>query len=211
MHTRHTTDHRCGRRIGLGNPRWRQTIVALATVTFGIVATACGSDTEAGSAAADESAAATDNAPAATDTPTIASDPAPTTEPLPAEPEPAASDVVIDVVVDISTDPGVGEFVVSDGGDALGCDGGRFYLSADDDNLFSMTCETGSNRGEFQMLIDPTIDADENVTGTWTIVSGTGDFETLSGGGELDGVRDIPTASIIETHTGEIQFAATDG
>ena len=101
--------------------------------------------------------------------------------------------------------------MVSDGADALGCDDGRFYLSADDYNLSFMTCETGSKTGEFQMSIDPTLGADETFTGTWTIVSGTGDFETLSGGGELEDVRDIPAATIIGTRTGEIQFAATDG
>ncbi len=35
----------------------------------------------------------------------------------------------------------------------LGCDDGRFYLSADDYNLSFMTCETGSKTGEFKILI----------------------------------------------------------
>ncbi len=211
MHTHHATHAGSVSRIGSGSRRWRQSVVALTTVTLGVVATACGSDTEAGNAATDESATESDTTPASTAVPADTVGPAPATEPVTTDRTPVASDVVIDVIVDISTEPGVGTFVVSDGADALGCDDGRFYLSADDYNLSYMTCETGSRTGEFQMLIDPTIDADENVTGTWTIVSGTGDFEMLSGGGELEAVRDIPAATIIGTRTGEIQFAATDG
>ncbi len=212
MQNHHTTHLGSVSRIGSGSRRRRQAIVALATVTLGIVATACGSDTDANSAATDESAAATDNAPASTDTPTITSDAAPTTDSVPAGPEPVASDVVIDIFLHLSGErEDTGTFVVSDGGDALGCDDGRFYLSADDQNLAFMTCETGSNTGEFKMSIDPTLGADETFTGTWTIVSGTGDFETLSGGGAFEDVRDVPAGSIVGTRTGEIQFAATDG
>ena len=67
MHTHHATHAGSVSRIGSGSRRWRQSIVALTTVTLGVVATACGSDTEAGNAATDESAAASDNAPASTD------------------------------------------------------------------------------------------------------------------------------------------------
>lgn len=189
MHTHHTTHHGSVSRICSDGPRRRQAVIALATVTLGVVATACGSDTDAIGAATDGSATAT--------------------ETVTTEPEPVVSDVVIDIVLDLNNE--IGEFVVSDGADALGCDGGRFYLSANDQNLSFMRCNSGSNTGEFQMLIDPTLGDDETFTGTWKIFAGTEDFETLSGSGEFEGVRDIPARSIIGTRTGEIQFAAAGG
>ena len=192
MQTHRTTSRGFVSPIDSGGPRWRRTIVALAIVAAGVAATACGSDTEESSTAAGESA-----------TPT---------ETVPAEPETVASEVVIDIFLYLSGErANTGTFVVSDGGDSLGCDTGRFYLSANDQNVSFMTCEAGSNTGEFKMLIDPTLGADETFTGTWTIVSGTGDFETLSGGGEFEDVRDVPAGSIIGARTGEIEFDVEGG
>jgi hypothetical protein len=150
-------------------------------------------------------------APASDDEPTT---PAPTTEPAAetattapplTEPEVIAGSVSFEIVNDIASEPSTGRFVVSVGADTLGCDEGRFFGSVDR-NLWTMTCESGSRSGEIKMAFEPVLGEDETFTGTWTIESGTGDFETLSGEGELESVRDVATLTITGTRSGEIRF-----
>lgn len=71
--TIHTTDCESSRRISPSGPRWRLTIAALTTVTLGVVATACSSDTDGSDSAGNDPTATTEIAPASTETPTTES------------------------------------------------------------------------------------------------------------------------------------------
>lgn len=128
-----------------------------------------------------------------------------TTEPPVTEPEVVGGPVTFEVLADIDATVTTGRFVVVDGADTLGCDEGRFY-GAVDRALFTMTCETGSRSGEINMAFDPILGEDETFSGTWVIESGTGDFETLSGEGELQEVRNVEAGTITGTRSGEIRF-----
>jgi len=63
----------------------------------------------------------------------------------------------------------------------------------------TITCPEGSVR----MDITPEVSPGLTQTGSWAIVSGTGDFEGLSGGGEVEIAYDPdPEAPALETYTG---------
>ncbi|MEM9040658.1 MAG: hypothetical protein AAGD33_12245 [Actinomycetota bacterium] len=187
--------------------RTARSIAAIGTGLLLLAACSSGETETPDEPAADESATS-DTAPtepADTAPPTSAP---PTTEPAP-EPEPVGGAVTFDIDVDLMSQIPTGRFVVSEGADVLGCDDGRFFMASDRE-LFTMTCENGERSGEFRMAFATVVAEDDSITGTWVIESATGDFETLTGEGDLVGVRDMTTRTITETRTGEIRYAVTE-
>ena len=182
-----------------GRRTWHRTLGVIAASVIGLTANGCSSDD------------AVDSAPDTQATLSTQPDPAPATEPATTDPEPTASAVLLDVVLDLNSTPETGTFEVTEGGAEFGCTAGRLYLSTTDMNTSIMTCEDGVRTGEFTVAIDPTMTEEDRFVGTWTIVSGTGDFEGLTGGGEIDDVRDTSVGSIIGTRTGEIEYVDGHG
>jgi hypothetical protein len=85
------------------------------------------------------------------------------------------------------------------------CTGGTIrdsHGSPDPDVLLiarTITCPDGRVRIDLEPEVSPGL----SQTGSWTIVGGTGAFEELRGGGEMEGVNDPNDASLArETLTG---------
>lgn len=197
-----TTTHEHQQR-DIGATRRRRTARSVAAIGTGLlVLAACSSDEpETSDESTSEATAESEPTPAEpADTAPPTSAP-PTTEP---EPEPVGGAVTFDIDLNL-LDPPTGRFVVSEGADVLGCDDGRFFMASDRE-LFTMTCENGERSGEIKMAFATVVAEDESITGTWVIESATGDFETLTGEGDLVGVRDMTTRTITETRTGEIRY-----
>ena len=114
------------------------------------------------------------------------------------------SAVTIEFEIDISVEPNVGPFEVTDGAEALGCDAGTATVRPGPspevvENL--MECDGGTITVHFDAVRDPN---DENLqTGPWNVVEGTGDFEELEGGGEMVSVVDREALAVDMTLTGE--------
>jgi hypothetical protein len=119
--------------------------------------------------------------------------------------------IVVRTTIDIASEPGAE--VIATGeilqGSTLGgspfCVGGTIvdsHASTDPDVMLiarTITCQEGSVR----MDLTPEVPRGLIQTGSWAIVSGTGDFEGLSGNGDLEVAYDPdPEAPAVETYTG---------
>ena len=72
----------------------------------------------------------------------------------------------------------------------------------------SLSCDTGSRTGDFDVLFQPAdTRLDGQVGGPWWIDATAGDFEWLGGGGDFTVLRAAGSSTGAETLTGEIMFS----
>ena len=98
---------------------------------------------------------------------------------------PTSGPVTITHELDVTQNPIVGTFEVTEGADVLGCSAGTFV---DDPGIEAigrvMTCtDEGTGTFTYSFIPEPPSGAD-TMDGTWTIDDGTGDFSGVSGSGE---------------------------
>ncbi len=119
-----------------------------------------------------------------------------------------AGPITIEYKLDVSTQPIVGTFEVTEGSDILGCSAGTFVDDAGFPDVNRVTTCSGPNTGNFIIAFDPegydTGPGDQN--GPWRVVDGVADFTGLQGGGDWAGFGPEPQVGIIETITGNIEF-----
>lgn len=118
--------------------------------------------------------------------------------------EPASGPITIEAKLDVSVQPIVGTFEVTEGADTLGCSAGTFVDDPGGDELKRvMTC-SGPNTGTFTHSFDPlgydTGPGEQN--GPWRMVDATADFTGLQGGGDWWGI------GTTETITGDIEYTS---
>ncbi len=116
--------------------------------------------------------------------------------------EPASGPITIEAKLDVSVQPIVGTFEVTEGADTLGCSAGTFVDDTGGDELKRvMTC-SGPNTGTFTTAFDP-IGYDTGpgeLNGPWSIVDATADFTGLQGDGDWWSI------GTTETITGDIEY-----
>jgi hypothetical protein len=111
----------------------------------------------------------------------------------------------------------IGEFTAAEGADLLGCREGMFSGGSQTDGVVSatLTCDDGDRSGTFVLSFEPvpvaytaTPEIPEHFAGPWTIDSGTGDYELLSGAGTMVGAGVFPFLGIERWFTGTISYSA---